>query len=178
MNFLPIAASDMDMIIGIIAVIGWIVAQVMGKKKAGDKTEPVPGETVAPDNPQDELRKFFEEMEKTLKPAEQPRTVPPPPLPSPPLQTKPLQAKPRRERPVAVHTHTVESVPAYPSPLESAQEAARVFMRAAERAAAVPTIPKVPKPTLVLEGFHDRVALRKMIVTMEVLGKPVALRPA
>lgn len=173
MNFLPIAASDMDMIIGIIAVIGWIVAQVMGKRKAGEKTETPPGETVAPATPQDELRKFFEEMEKTLKPAEQPKTVPPPPLPIPRHP-----AKPRRERPVAEHIHTVESVSAYPQPLQSAQEAARVFMRAAERAAAVPTIPTVPKPTLVLAGFQDRTALRKMIVTMEVLGKPVALRPA
>jgi hypothetical protein len=173
MNFLPIAASDMDVIIGIIAVIGWIVAQVMGKKKAGDKTEPTPGETALPTDPQDELRKFFEEMEKTLKPAEQPRTVPPPPLPTP----RP-HPKPRWDRPVATQSHAVESVPAYPPSLQSAQEAARVFMKAAERAAAVPTIPTVPKPTLVLEGFHDRLALRKMIVTMEVLGKPVALRSA
>jgi hypothetical protein len=172
MNFLPIAASDMDVIIGIIAVIGWIVAQVMGKKKAGDKAEPTPGETALPTDPQDELRKFFEEMEKTLKPAEPPRTVPPPVL------APRHHPKPRRDRPVATQSHTVESVPAYPPPLQSAQEAARVFMKAAERAAAVPTIPTVPKPTLVLEGFHDRLALRKMIVTMEVLGKPVALRSA
>ena len=66
MNFLPIAASDMDVIIGIIALIGWIAAQVMGKMKGGDKTAPPPGDTAAPTDPQDELRKFFEEMEKVL----------------------------------------------------------------------------------------------------------------
>lgn len=178
MNFLPIAASDMDMVIGIIAVIGWIVAQILAKLKGGDKTAPPPGEAPTPTAaPQDELRKFFEEMEKTLKPQEEPKPVQIP-VPPPPRPTH----RPSRTQ----HEHVTHSVrvqtaePAFvrETPSQTAEEAARVFMKAVERATTVPALPPLPQPPLIPEGLRDPQALRKMIVTMEVLGKPVALRSA
>jgi|GEM_PF-2000658 len=175
MNFLPIAASDMDMVIGIIAVIGWIVAQVLGKMKGGDKTAPPPSEAPTPTtDPQDELRRFFEEMEKTLKPKPEPKPVS---VPVPPPPVRPSRA---RHEHVAIPLRVQPAAPAVDreTPMQTAEEAARVFMRTLERAATVPAVPTFPQPCLVPEGLRDPQALRKMIVTMEVLGKPIALRQA
>ena len=72
-------AADMDVIIGVIAVVGWILAQIFGKKKGDpsqqEESPPPTGTTL---DPRDELRKFFEELEKSAKPQ-----APPPPLPLP-----------------------------------------------------------------------------------------------
>lgn len=172
MNFLPIAASDLDMIIGIIAVIGWIVAQVIGKMKGGDKTAPPPGESNSPNaDPQDELRKFFEEMEKTLKPQPEPKpvVVPPPPL-------RRVNA-PRPEPVVApARVRVAEPAIAWEAPVNRAEVAAGMLMKVTERLATQSAPRTSTHPDLLPEGLRDPKALRKMIVTMEVLGKPVALR--
>lgn len=163
------------MVIGIIAVIGWIVAQVLGKMKGGNKTAPPPGETTTPtSDPQDELRKFFEEMERNLKPQPEPKqvVVPPPPPPVRPAYKK------HEHVAAPVRVHAAEPAVYRDVPEKSAEEAAREFMRGMERAARVPVARTHPQSSLMPEGLRDPQALRKMIVTMEVLGKPVALRQA
>lgn len=171
MGLFFIAASDLDMIIGIIAVVGWIIAQLFGKKK----TEGSPQEPSAPDappslDPRDELRKFFDELEKANKPAESSRPTAMPP---------PLQQAPPREKPVRrVHVHEprVESFSPSPRPDYTALATPLTFQVAHEtapssRAAVVERIQSPAMPELRQPG-----ALRKFIMANEVLGKPVALR--
>lgn len=171
MGLFFIAASDLDMIIGIIAVVGWIIAQLFGKKKSEDS----PQEPSAPDappsaDPRDELRKFFDELEKATKPEESSRPTATPP---------PLQQAPPREKPVRrAHVQEPRLEPFKPSPrpdytalatplaLQAAQEAAP-----SSRAAIVERIQSPAMPELRQPG-----ALRKFIMASEVLGKPVALR--
>ena len=173
MNFLPIAASDMDVVICIIAVIGWILSLVVGRKKTGSPSEQPPTEAPPSANPQDELRKFFEEMEKTLKPAEaQPPTLPPPP----PRSIRP-PAQPKRERPPRRFPALPEQSPAPSSPLTVFTAPTPPTIELPIIASStVPTVTRLPSAVSMTEGLHDPVTLRKMIVSMEVLGKPVALR--
>lgn len=179
MNFLPIAASSLDTIIGIVAVIGWILIQVLGRKKNGESGDAPPPSDPSGNDPQDELRKFFEEMEKTLKP-EPPKPVSAPSTP-PPLVPPPLvrNVRPKREpNTVQAHNSRMEPSTLEERPLKSAEEAAQAFMKTVSRAATIPrmAIPEVQPGYIVPDELRDPVTLRKMIVTMEVLGKPVALR--
>lgn len=181
MNLLPIAASNGDLIIGVIAVVIWIATQIAGRKKPGEQNpEQTPGPVA---NPQDELKKFFEEMEKNLK--GEPEA--PPPLPKP-VQVRPTLAPAKRPPPPIPSQHPeravtwTKSVEPKPvpvmamAPVRTAEESARVFLREAKsvRAAAIPTPVFAPSP--LIPELRDRVALRKAIVAMEILGKPVALR--
>lgn len=172
MTLWPIAASDMDVIIGIIAVIGWILAQVLGRKKGNGPSEQAPPDSGAPVDPQDELRKFFEEMEKTLKP--QPEPVPQPAPPPPPVRVKPSKRhrQVHREEPPPVDVG-----PSLKAPVESAAQASVAFMQAAQKMTEASVVPSLAYPALVRpEELKDPATLRKMVVAMEVLGKPVALR--
>ena len=166
MNLFTIAKSDFDAIIGIIAVIGWIVAQVLSKRKGGDSPGTPPPTTPPMLDPQDELKKFFEEMEKTLKPAA------PPPLPASP---PPLRAESRPDQSKRVRVQR-------PAKCESEMTAGTTRGATAIPAPAAFRMPAIPLPDIPPLAFglahelRDPLALRKMIITMEVLGKPVALR--
>ena len=169
MNFFPIAATDMDMVIGIIAVATWILAQIFGRKKSDtppDSPSQAPG---LPTDPQDELRKFFEDMARGGSP--EPR----PAAPHPPLPPPRTHVHVKREK---AWIRVPEPSPAQDVPVLTAREAAPAFM---DPGIPIPaTVPVVtstlpPRPP-VIEGIQDPLALRKMIITMEVLGKPVALR--
>jgi len=167
MNLFPIAASDMDVIIGIIAVVGWILSQIFGKKKV-DPSHP---EGSTPDSgpaldPRDELRKFFDELEKTAPPA-----AAPPPVAPPPLQQKlPRENAVRRtmesrgetlssqQRPIASPVESRQAYPVMIEPLFSSRTTGR------------PTYPAT-RPEL-----RNPAALRKFIIVNEILGKPIALR--
>lgn len=164
MNAFFIAASDMDMIIGIIAVVGWILAQIFGRKKGDpsrqEESPPQPGTTL---DPRDELRKFFEELEKSAKPQ---------PLP-PPV----LQPKVRREKPVSRSPEPrQETLPAQSRPAYSAAESAQAFTRMGTVPSHPPAMASATLPST-LPGLRDPQALRKYIVATEILGKPIALRP-
>ena len=168
---LPIASSDMDVIIGIIAVVGWILSQVLSRKKGGDPTAPSHGEpTPPPLDPQDELRRFFEEMKRSVSPPEEPvkKVVPPPPV----MRAQP---QPKRERPAnrirkqEEPRPSVLSTPAYVSSSPMLNEPEPQFTLPV-------TLPTARSVSLLMPEIRDPVALRKMIITMEVLGKPVALR--
>lgn len=175
MNLFPIAATDMDMIIGLIAVVTWILAQIFGRKKTDSTPRGPAPDSTSPVDPRDELRKFFEEMEKTMKPAAEPKpSAPPPPLPPPRSHSHPRReaGRSRAFAPPAVAPQE-QSLP-----VPSAQEAAQAFMEPPTGKGPASLVASVPLPHRppVIEGIQDPASLRKMIVTMEVLGKPVALR--
>lgn len=167
MGFFPIAASDMDMIIGIIAVIGWILAQVMGRKKDGGTPDGSPPPSAPPTDPQDELRKFFEEMEKTLAPKVEPKPAVPPPVPA-----HQHRAPARKRAPVVIETPVTP--PALRAPVAARTEPPMIAPELTLSALPTSVLPVVH--SRMTEGIGDPATLRRMIVAMEVLGKPVALK--
>ncbi len=177
MNLFPLAASNMDMIIGVIAVIVWIVSQVLSRKKDGTGSPSIPGEPAPPTDPQDELRKFFEQIEKATHPPAATQPIAPPPPPPVPSR---VHSQPNRH-PAAHRTHLKEPpAPPLSTPAPIMEQAPErilepsFFPRLASSVKIV--LPSDYSP--VIRDLHDPVALRRMIVTMEVLGKPAALRPA
>ena len=167
MNLFPIAASDMDVIIGIIAIVGWILSQIFSKKKADpSQTEGSAPEAGAPIDPRDELKKFFAELEKAANP--QP---PPPPVTPPPLPKKGHKEKPSRRTPES-RTETLASLhrPAFP-----ATESTQGFQAAITPSFISPVLVKSALP-MAMPELRNPAALRKFIIANEILGKPIALR--
>jgi hypothetical protein len=78
----PIAAANFDAVIGIIAVVVWLIMQGLSKRgKANTPPPPPPSSGNGDQAPQDDLRRFFEELEKGLSrqaPAPTPPEIPPP----------------------------------------------------------------------------------------------------
>ncbi len=84
---LPIASSDFDILIGVIAAIGWVVMQIMGKASktktppsthmAGAAGPETPPENAGPlSDPAEELRRFFQRLEGARNSDDTPKTVP------------------------------------------------------------------------------------------------------
>ncbi|MEI7881293.1 MAG: hypothetical protein WCI95_10500 [bacterium] len=168
MNLFFIAASDMDVIIGIIAVVGWILAQIFGKKKADTPPQAgSPPEAGAPVDPGEELRRFFEEIEKKVKPPTLPQPVAPPPL-----HQKTHREKSSRRS----HEQRQETLSSQKQPQYSAAEAAQVFQ--AERVASFASSRTLARPAapLAMPELRNSITLRKFIIANEILGKPIALR--
>ena len=166
MNLFPLAASDMDVIIGIIAVVGWILAQIFGKKKV-DPSNPEGStpETGSSPDPRDELRKFFAELENAAKPPA-PQPVAPPPL----------QPRAHKEKVVRRNQEPrAEPLSSQNRPVYSAVESAQVFQGMGSRPSVSRSLPK-PIPTPAMPELRDPLALRKFIIANEILGKPLALR--
>jgi hypothetical protein len=170
MNPLTIAASDVN-VLGIIVFVVWILYQLfsLGRKKEGSpQQEGSSQESGGPVDPRDELRKFFEELEKSTTTVETPQRPPTPP---------PIRQTPRREppprRPMQQRTET------RPAPVRPEPPVARPVITFPE-----PPIPALPlKPRAVplattsyTPELNTPVALRKYIVATEILGKPIALR--
>lgn len=167
MTLFPIAASDMDLIIGIIAVVGWVVAQLFSKKKsASPHQEESPPESGAPIDPRAELRKFFDELEKTAKQPTAPRPV----APTPPPHKQHKEKAARRSHEPRMETLSSQSRPAYP-----ASESARVFTGIDAPVTFTRTLP-IPAHGASMPELRNPVALRKLIIANEILGKPIALR--
>lgn len=169
-----IAASNMDMIIGIIAVVGWILAQILGKRKGATPPQDNSTPEGAPtSDPRDKLRKFFEELEK---PAEELAPAPlKPTAPSGQFKTRP---PPTGISPGMLHpaqpqkpTHNTGTPPdlrcrSYPESIGPAepsllQQAARDKLH--------------PLHSLPMPGFRNLAALRQFIIASEILKKPIAL---
>ncbi len=174
MGTFSIAAIDMDMVIGIIAVVGWIIAQALSKKgKSAPPHPPAPstGEHGQPLGPQDELRKFFQDLEKGLSSqTEHPAPAPPPP---------PARARPH-PRP-ARHSETPRShgtILPPPSPVSLAEPALVVMPEVSIPATATEKAQRWTNKTQHkwATGFTRPDTLRQMIVATEVLGAPLALR--
>jgi hypothetical protein len=177
MGFLPIAAINMDMIIGIIAVVGWIIAQALSKKgNAAPPARPAttePGRTL---NPNDDLREFFENLEKGLssqtgQPA-QAASPTPPPLPVPAGS----RHSAHRPRPVQRLRQTEASLPE-PDRVYPPEPSLAGLAVVSPAIAQVETVQRWGRaPHKWAAGFTNPDTLRQMIVANEVLGTPLALR--
>jgi hypothetical protein len=172
MGTLPLAAIDMDMVIGVIAVVGWIIAQILSKK--GKSASPPPsipstGEHGQPLGTQDELRKFFQDLEKGLS-GQAERPMPPPPPP------------PARDRPHPRHARHSEMPRSRgtvqpPSPVSLAEPSLVVMPEVLLPAPATENAQRWTKNQHKWSvGFTHPDTLRQMIVATEVLGAPLALR--
>lgn len=192
-----------DAVIGLVAVVVWVWLSVLGKRaKPDQKTQPPPMIPTPGDasNPQDELRKFFEDLEKGLKgppPAEPAGPFPsespaaPPPLPSRPTAT--LRPLPRRVVRRVQETQATTPAP-MPAPVAPVPVAA---VTPAMEDPQVTRLTRVTFPDIRLEGalagtatatpqpgsmsrrlamLRERDGLQKAILVSEVLGTPVGLR--
>ena len=196
MNLLPLAATNMDAVIGVIAVIAWIVVQALSRKTGKPNQSPRPAVPPAGDstNPQDELRKFFEDLEKGLSgkveetgPKE---TVPPPlPIPGPSATMRPTSPRSFTQREQTAPAVPKVSVPVQsPPPQRSEPVAQGVLRRApapqAQRPSQIPRsraaqaeCPAVPAQyRQFVEQIRNPIALRQMVIASEVLARPVGFR--
>ncbi len=168
MKFFPLAASDTDMIIGIIAVVGWILAQIFSKEK-GAPTHPkgTPQTARTPPDPTEELRKLFDELKKEEKPA------PPPPL----TAISPMQYNlPKEKSAHRIHEPRTETL--------ASQKRSVYFDVEPVPFSPVKIIPELNPRSLVapthnsaLPRLGTPLTLRKYIITNEILEKPIVLRP-
>lgn len=195
MNLLPVALANGDVIIGIIIAIFWIAAQ-LANRKAGKNAPPQPPSAPGdPTNPQDEIRKFFEQLEKGLSGDQTQETAePPPPAPRPPerptVMPRPPESRsvpppPRVPAPAVVQVsrpaRTVLAEP-QPSPAELELQRKQILL-ALEREAALRAVRKSSSGTgpatrcgaLGAQLRHPS-SLRQMILASEILAKPVGLR--
>jgi len=199
MNLLPLAVADMNAVIGVVAVIVWIVVQVLNKKAGGTNPPSRPMTPAAGDstNPQDELKKFFSDLEQGLAgrggeevDEEQEAAPPPPPVhrrvpvpaPAPhafptrqqrpvlrPPVAVPVQTSVPRRRPEPVAQDVLRRPPAAPPPFDT-RRLASLTADPSERHA----VPAQYKE--VVAQMRNPLALRQMVIASEILSRPVGFR--
>ncbi len=198
----PIAAANLDAVIGVIAVVVWLILQGLSKR-GGANTPPTPPPASGDGDsstPQDDLRRFFEELEKGVSrqasnPAPTPPELPPPTAPKPPpvrqqgltradVHGKSVSAKrqPPTASPVPVSIPLPARItPAAPKPpstefawnLDFPETLSSITtLRISDHPDHSDQAGKQRPPS----PYYSRKTLRQMIVGTEVLGKPVALR--
>lgn len=195
-----ILAIDGSSFIGLVIMGVWIWLAVSGKRsKPGRHTDPpplVPAPREA-EAPQDELRKFFEDLEKGLKappPAEPAETFPAAPVarepqpPAPPPAPRPAQrralrtapaARPRpvMAAPVPVATFAPPELPVSDDP-QVTQPVRLVFpdarLEGGLGAASAPVLSADARRRL--DMLRRSEGLKDAIVLSEILGRPVGLR--
>ena len=170
MGFFTIAVINSDLVIGIIAVIGWLIAQGLSKKSKAPPPRPPPvssgpGEAT---RPADDLHTFFENLERGLtgqleQPAPPARAeVRPPPLHHHPerhhVRIESLEQPRAAERPAPALTPFPAITP----------RSALLAPQGAERWKST--------PNKWAAAFSNPSNLKQMIVATEVLGAPLALR--
>ena len=189
----PIAAISFDAIIGIVAVVAWLVIQGAAKRGGSNAPRPPPPGPGEDDQqaPQDDLRRFFEQLEKGIAQQDQSPNSYPPELPHLPQPLPPPITTIRQQAPA--QTHIGRKPAAKPRPIPRPE---RVIL-------ATPTLPAISghswnqqfpetassittlriteksdheKNRETLAQFQSRKRLRQMIVGAEILGKPIALR--
>lgn len=192
----PIAALSFDAIIGIVAVVIWLIMQGAAKRGGPNAPrQPPPSEPDVNDpmNPQDDLRRFFEELEKGIakqsKPAgAEPSEIPQPP-PIPTTQPRPVtQAQLQRKPTIRKQPAQVPAIPSRPVPVAAAvpapAPASRDFswnVQFPETKSSITTLRisddnDSDRHNEISKQLHSRQKLRQMIVSAEILGKPIALR--
>lgn len=195
MNLLPVALANGDVIIGIIIAIFWILAQLANRKAGKNAPPQTPSAPGDPTNPQDEIRKFFEQLEKGLSGDQTPETAEPPPPPSQPAERPTTMPRPPEARPVfppprvpapavvqvSRPARTVLAEP-QPSPAELELQRKQILL-ALEREAALRAVRHISAGTgpatrcgALGEQLRNPSSLRQMILASEILSKPVGLR--
>lgn len=185
-------AMDGNAVFGLIAVAVWVWLSIASKKnKAERNTEPpplvhTPGE---PLSPQDELKKFFSDLENGTSaptPDEEPamHRAPPPPLPPPApkrVMVRPVTRPAPHPAPVttmptpaAAVRAPVDAPPLAELPALAPIPELRIMEPALVRGAQARTSPAPGRPRL--ELLRSREGLQSAIVASEVLGAPLGLR--
>ena len=194
----PIAAANFDAVIGIIAVVVWLIMQGLSKRgKANTPPPPPPSSGNGDQAPQDDLRRFFEELEKGLSrqaPAPTPPEIPPPVAHNHPARQQGLTRADVHGKAAATKRQLTVAKPppvATPLPIQLSSSAptppATEFnwnQDFPETAANFTTMRISDHPDRSGQAgkqrppspYYSRKTLRQMIVGAEVLGKPVALR--
>jgi hypothetical protein len=153
--------------------VGWIIAQALSKQKTTPTPpRPTPKEHGNTLDPNDDFKKFFEDLEagsggRTEPPHRPaPQAAQPPPVPSAPRHQSP------RPRPVPRHTE-----PFRPERLSPISPSFRELPDMTPAFAEVETVQRWKKPAHKwAAGYTNPETLRQMIVATEVLGAPLALR--
>ena len=200
----PIAVTDFDTIIGVIAVVAWLIMQAVAKSRKNDRSAPPPppppGPAGEPVSPQDDLRRFFEELEKNLNqsarpaPPAQPPELPPA-IPAPARVARPapkVTAASQHARPAA----SLRPAPVAPgAPVVPQVTEPLVITSAPEPQEFKWDLPHEPSPAPAMaashasapaaassahgrrtRNFRSRGAMRQAVIGSEILGKPLALR--
>lgn len=197
---LPIAAIDLDTIIGVIIFIS-IIGRLIGSKnkKNTDSTTDetsVPGKTGNVSDAQEELQAFLNTLAGI---PQEPKPVPPPP-------PVPIQTPPAKQKQIQVETTSSlqQSRPVVPAQKmhivrPSAQPPVRHAVPTTRKHSVAPPLPPIPRSatavraarktldkydvkehsgsaTLLRRDISDKSSLRKFIVLKEILDKPLALR--
>ena len=182
-----------DAVFGLIAMGIWIWLSIVSKSKRNkpdQSTQPPPLVPSAgePRSPQDELRKFFADLEKGINAPPTAETsdadaMPPPRVPPPPPRPKrvmvrpaprPVQQAPAMATPVPSVRAPVDAPPLAELPQLAAIPELRIMQPALVRGAQGPSPAAPSRPRL--ELLQSREGLQKAIVISEVLGTPVGLR--
>ena len=184
---LYIAASDLNVLIGIVAAVIWVIAQLVSRgSQKRPPAPPPPGGTMPgePVNPQDELRRFLATLTgETSETAPKEPTPPPKPERPPPARRFPQQptlaAQPRKiprrptptppPRPAPMYQPIVQPVYA-PPPVTAA--------RGTPLPLVTPIVAESEARRELVSQFRKNMSLRQFVVASEVLGAPLALRPA
>ncbi len=179
-----------DAVFGLIAIGIWIWLSFVSRRNKTDPSTqppplvPTPGE---PQSPQDELRKFFADLEKGINapPAADAPEAPemPPPRVPPPMPRRVVVRpahRPAHPAPAMPPTITasvrapIDAPPLAELPQLTALPEPRFLDPALVRGAQDPVSPAPGRPRL--ELLQSREGLQKAIVVSEVLGTPVGLR--
>jgi hypothetical protein len=183
-NLLHTFAIGGDAVFGLVAVAIWIWLSVVskrGKDSRRAQPPPVPGSHGAPHDPQSELRKFFETLEKGLDaPAEEPEPESksagafqsPPTTTLPPVPRRAPRPPPERPaiRPAPPPLEVAIAMP----PLAAAAPTAIVAEVRPATAGEPGAFPVLSSPRI--GALRSREGLRHAIVAAEILGPPVSMR--
>ncbi len=163
-----------DALIGLIAVVVWIVLSVAGKRaKPEQKTTPPPLTPTPGDgqSPQDELRKFFETLEKNMGAPATEET--------PPVQQAP-RAPVRARKAVPAPSVAAYYAPPAPASLASPEPAQAPVPEAPAATPSPVPLAVAPAhrapPRIQLDALRSRQGLQYAIVAAEILGSPVSMR--
>lgn len=174
----PLAAMSGDAVIGIAAVIIWIWLSVMGKRGKPNRPPAPPADgSGEPHDPQAELRKFFETLEKGLNmPSEDAAPPAPPPAPPPARTTTPPPIPRHAPKPPPVRAVVLPEPPAVVAPPPLAAAAPQESMPELKPTRAAEASPLHPAGSLIRDALRSREGLRHAIVAAEILGPPVSMR--
>lgn len=197
----PIAVTDFDTIIGVIAVVAWLIMQAVAKSRKNDRSAPPPpppGPAGEPVSPQDDLRRFFEELEKNLNQASRPAPPAQPPELPPAIPAPARVARPApKVTAAAQHARPAASLRPAPAASVVPQVKEPLVITAAPEPQEFKwdLLPHEQSPTPAMaagpasplaEGssahgrrtriFRSREAMRQTVIGSEILGKPLALR--
>lgn len=151
---LPLAASEFELVIGIIVFVFWVIAAIAGKLKGALNRPNRPGGGPSP------MERIQQEIAEQLRRMQgEPAGRTPPPLPQRPPEQPQQRRRGKRVQPVAAPP---------PPPAERVVEASPIT------AAAKPVPPTVAAPTI--RRWLTPATLRQQFILTELFQPPLSMR--